>query len=84
MEMEADVHILMNHLNGVLAGSSINRISMTYNDTNIRLNLECINNELISDDVHRAFLSRFLRNKRIRRFVFDKDGRTVSIDTAGL
>ena len=84
MEMEADVHILMNHLNGVLAGSSINRISMTYNDTNIRLNLECINNELISDDVHRAYLSRFLRSKRIRRFVFDKDGRTVSIDTAGL
>lgn len=82
MEMEADIHLLMNHLDGVLNGSSINRISLNYHDTYIRLNLEYINNEIISDDVHRAFLRQFLRNRKIHRFQFDKGGRNLFIDAA--
>lgn len=84
MEMEADIHLLMNHLNGVLNGSSINRISLNYHETHIRLNLEYINNEIISDDVHRTFLTRFLCNRKIHRFEFDKGGRNLFIDASSL
>lgn len=84
MEMEADINLLMSHLNGVLSGSSINRISMSFMETHIQLNLECSDNELVSDEVHRAFLSRFLKDKKIRRFSIDKRRRKLLIDAAAV